>query len=262
MTVYALLVGINEYEVVRNLNGCVQDVRRMEEFLRARVIPPVTDGPVNPDDYLQLKVLLNEQATRQAIIDAFEAHLGQAGEGDVAFFYYSGHGSEENAPPEFWHLEPTRKNQTLVCHDSRSSEAAWDLADKELGHLIGQVAAGKPDLHTLVILDSCHSGSGTRDLSEDGVRMTAADLRQRTLSDYIVSLDAVESVAGENWYRPPEGRHILLAACRPNELARERVIDNEIARHLLLPTVDRLAGERPGSDLPGVWPNTSMPWCG
>ncbi len=230
MTVYALLVGINEYATVRNLNGCAQDVQRMEEFLRARVIPAQAEGdpPVNPDDHLQITTLLDEQATRETIIDTFERHLGQAGDNDVAFFYYSGHGSEEQAPPEFWHLEPTRKNQTLVCHDSRSNDSAWDLADKELGYLISQVAQGKDKLHTLVILDSCHSGSGTRDQSEDGARMATADLRERKLADYIVPLDAVETVAGEHWYRPPEGKHILMAACRPDELAKERVINQEM----------------------------------
>ncbi|MCB0191873.1 MAG: caspase family protein [Anaerolineae bacterium] len=225
MKVYALLVGINEYAVVRDLSGCVQDVQRMTEFLQARVIPPET---AYPDDFLQIKTLTNAEATRSAIIEAFQTHLGQAGDGDVAFFYYSGHGSEENAPPEFWHLAPTRRNQTLVCHDSRSSSTAWDLADKELGYLISQLAQGKANLHTLVILDSCHSGSGTRDFSEDGgVRMETADLRERKLADYIVPADAVELVTGEQWYRPPEGKHILLAACRPDELAKERVIEHE-----------------------------------
>lgn len=182
MTVYALLVGIDKYLSVRNLNGCVMDVNRMAAFLKARVIPAETDGLVDPDAYLQIKTLTNEQATREAVIETFQSLLGQANNDDVALFYYSGHGSTENAPPEFWHLEPTRENQTLVCYDSRSHDSAWDLADKELGYLISQVAQDKENLHTLVILDSCHSGSGTRDFNEDGVRMATADLRERTLT--------------------------------------------------------------------------------
>ena len=107
--------------------------------------------------------MANGQATRQGIIDAWRSHLGQAGPGDVALFYYSGHGSQENAPPEFWDFEPDRQNETLVCYDSRSSDG-WVLADKELAQLISEVAANGP--HFTVILDCCHSGSGTRDADE------------------------------------------------------------------------------------------------
>ena len=55
---------------------------------------------------MKLKTLKNGEATRQAVVDAFRGHLGQAKKGDVALFYYSGHGSQEQAPEEFWKLEP------------------------------------------------------------------------------------------------------------------------------------------------------------
>ena len=217
MTVYALLVGINTYAAVRNLNGCVQDVQRFEEFLKARV---------KSEDLADPKKLLNEHATRQGIIDGFETYLNQAQDGDVALFYYSGHGSQEHAPAEFWPVEPDRKNETLVCHDSRSAADAWDLADKELAYLIEKISAGK-DIHTLVILDSCHSGSGTRDADEEGVRMSPADNRRRPLDSYLIKQPAAEAQVGDNWYSPPQGKHILLAACRPEEVARERVLGDE-----------------------------------
>ena len=48
-----------------------------------------------------------------------------------------------------------------MCFDSRSP-GSWDLADKEIAKLIGDVAAKGP--HVAVILDCCHSGSGTREI--------------------------------------------------------------------------------------------------
>ena len=219
MTVYALLVGINRYKspLVRDLSGCVADVRRFEAFLNARV---------KPDELAEPKVLLDEQATRQGIIDSFETYLNQAQAGDVALFYYSGHGSQENAPPAFWAVEPDRKNETLVCHDSRSAADAWDLADKELAYLLEKISAGK-DIHTLVILDSCHSGSGTRDPDQAGVRMNPADTRVRPLESYLIHQPPAVAQLGENWYTPPSGKHLLLTACRPEEVARERVLGEE-----------------------------------
>src|SRR5207253_1764991 len=110
--------------------------------------------------------LIDQQATRQAVIDGFRAHLGRARAGDVVLFYYSGHGSQEGAPPEFWRFEPDRLDETLVCWDSRMP-GRFDLADKELAQLIAEVA--EPGPHVLVVLDCCHSGSGTRAAPQGGI---------------------------------------------------------------------------------------------
>ena len=120
---------------------------------------------------IKLKTLKNGEATRQAVVDAFSDHLGKAKKGDVALFYYSGHGSQEQAPEEFWKLEPDHLDETLVLFDSRSP-GSWDLADKEIAKLIGDVAAKGP--HVAVILDCCHSGSGTREIG------TVTRARRRT----------------------------------------------------------------------------------
>jgi len=154
-TLYALLVGIDRYpEPIPRLYGCVNDIKRMQEYLQGR----------HDDSAFRLDLaapLLDQQATRQAVIDEFQNHLGKAMKGDVALFYYSGHGSQERAPEEFWHLEPDRLDETIVCWDSRQS-GHHDLADKELAYLIEKVA--RNGAHVVVILDSCHSGSGTRNI--------------------------------------------------------------------------------------------------
>ena len=219
-TIFVLLVGIDAYPApVNRLNGCVNDVTRMRELLAARVS--------DAHDCFAPLVLANEQATRQGIIDAWRSHLGQAGPGDVALFYYSGHGSQENAPPEFWDFEPDRLNETLVCHDSRLP-GGWDLADKELAQLISEVAANSP--HFTVILDCCHSGSGTRDVDEVTPRHHMADRRIRPIASYIVTPAQVAGLQGTKQStaspaRPraaiASGRHILLAACRPEQTAKE-----------------------------------------
>ncbi|MEQ9552679.1 MAG: caspase family protein [Coleofasciculus sp. G3-WIS-01] len=78
-----------------------------------------------PDGYKpHIRKLLNQEATRQAIIEGFQQHLCQAGSEDIVLFYYSGHGSQAKTPTEFWHLEPDRLEETLVCYDSRA-EGGW-----------------------------------------------------------------------------------------------------------------------------------------
>ena len=252
MTVYALLVGIDEYASprVNPLRGCVKDIERFRDFLRARVIPddsqPTRDDagePADADGRLHVKMLRNSEATRQNIIDGF-AHLRQAGPEDVALFYYSGHGSQEPAPRKFWAIEPDRLNETLVCHDSRSApDKGWDLADKELALLLSQVAERQP--HLLVILDACHSGSGTRDAEVEGVRLTPADNRTRPLETYLPGSADIQPNGDEpgGWFSLPAGSHILLAACRPEEVAREAHFEDEqrgVFSHFLLEALQRL----------------------
>jgi hypothetical protein len=151
-TLFALLVGIDQYPAsVSSLAGCVNDVTAFHEWLQGR-----TSGG---DFKLNARMLLNGQATRSAVIDGFRKHLTKAKAQDVALFYYSGHGSQEPAPEEFKAFEPDGIDETLVCWDSREP-GGWDLADKELGFMLTEVAANGP--HVVVILDSCHSGSATR----------------------------------------------------------------------------------------------------
>ncbi|HEY4048406.1 MAG TPA: caspase family protein [Acidobacteriaceae bacterium] len=223
---YGLLVGIDRYPApIPALSGCVNDIRAIEAFLNNRT----GTQTIRPD----LKVLLNEQATRQAVIDGFLQHLGQAGKDDVVLFYYSGHGSQERTPPEFWYLEPDRLDETLVCYDSRVDEG-YDLADKEIARLIAHVA--KSDPHILIVLDCCHSGSGTRELADsDGakVRRLPTDVRVRSADSFLLTpSDArpgdgqpVQHISGTSWFLLPRGRHVVLSACRNDEEAKETSID-------------------------------------
>jgi pimeloyl-ACP methyl ester carboxylesterase len=217
--IYALLVGIDKYpSPVPQLQGCVNDVMAVKEYL---------EGRVTSDEFqLNLRILTDQEATRQAIVDGFQQHLCQATSNDVAFFYYSGHGSQELAPEDFWHLEPDHLDETLVCWDSRK-EGGWDLADKELAYLISKVAQKNP--HITIIMDCCHSGSGTRDpLQETAVRRVPTDKRLRPLESFIFSPEEVGSLStsrsledNPSGWDLPKGRHIFLAGCRDNEEAKE-----------------------------------------
>jgi len=225
-TIYALLVGIDQYAspYISSLHGCINDIREVETYLLERIAS---------DEYnLQAVVLKNEEATRQAIIDQFRTHLCKADSKDVAFFYYSGHGSQERTPPEFRQLEPDELDETLVCYDSRIPDH-YDLADKELARLIAEVASRDP--HIVIILDSCHSGSGTRNVPIGAVRHISADERLRPLNSFIVtpaeiaSLSATRTISEtkSDWVTLPQGNHILLAACHDYETAKELPLNGQ-----------------------------------
>jgi hypothetical protein len=70
----------------------------------------------------------------------------------------------------------------LYCYDSSLPDHKH-LADKELAKLIAEVADKNP--HICVILDCCHSGSGTKDPLQDvSARQAPADERPRSLDSY------------------------------------------------------------------------------
>ena len=251
--IYALLVGIDRYAQnsgVPSLQGCKNDITAIENYLQKQIA-----GEWN----LRLpKRLIDREAMRQAIIDGFQNYLSQAESDDIALFYYSGHGGQEKAPEEFWHLEPDRLDETLVCYDSRTP-GNHDLADKELRYLLAQVAEKNPRI--IVILDCCHSGSGTRNIPQ-GVRLAPQDRRERALSSFIFAEDATfnnllltsEKVdQKKTGLDLPKGRHILLAACRDYQYAQEYRGDDDETRgafsYFLLKSLEQTNGSLSYLDL-------------
>lgn len=148
---YALLVGIDDYPGTdSDLASPVADARLIRETL----IRKFGYNPAN------IVMLLDEEATRDQIIRAFGAHLGQAGPSGSALFYYSGHGFqlESNVgigAPEDPEPGDSRDEALYVWGYGEQSTM---LLDDELGSLIDRLRTER----TVVILDSCSSGSGTR----------------------------------------------------------------------------------------------------
>ena len=214
--VYALFVAIDDYPIAHHkLNGCVNDMEAMKYFVEQRFDAKTAK--------LHLKVLRNEEAKREAIIEGFTKHLAQAKEGDLAFYYFSGHGSQEPAHEAFWPWEETKMNQSTVCWDSRV-EGGMDLADKELGYLLSVVATNGADV--VVVMDCCHSGSGTRSAGEDvKTRQMEGHKKVRTLESYLgyEQYKFTDGVLKEI----PSGKHILLAAAASHETAKENKFEGK-----------------------------------
>jgi len=213
-TIYALLVGINQYQTSSALSGCVNDANNIKTFLE--------EASARTRATLKVKMLTDSQATKNAIVNAFLQHLGQAGEGDVALFYFSGHGTLEGAHAAFKQTETDEAIETFVCHDFYYVNG---LADKELRYLIKKISVQKP--HVVVITDCCHSGDITR-----GNRAMVKQLPnqsksgqpfgQRKWHEYIFANEITEAqaLAASSLDKVlPQGDHIHFAACEANQLA-------------------------------------------
>jgi hypothetical protein len=207
---YALLVGIDEYLVPRPLKGCVADIREYEKFLRGRIDQRAFD--------LHVRILIDGEATRAAVLGGLREHLGQAGPAGAALLVFCGHGSQQ--PSAHARIEPELKDETLVCFDSRIGGS--DLADKEIGRCLREIS-GK-GAHVVVILDCCHSGSGTRNLDGTGDSGRSAPPRfDPGPAGYAPVLEGgVKARSG--WTLPAGSRHVLLAACSSRETAAEVLV--------------------------------------
>ncbi|MGB3535259.1 MAG: caspase family protein [Microcoleaceae cyanobacterium] len=163
----ALLVGINNYDAVTPLNGCLTDVELQQHLLIHRF-------GFNPNDIMIVADNANFKPTRENIIQAFESHLiEQAKPGDVVVFHFSGHGSLVRDPFPLNLAECSRENSinnscqyngTILPQDAESIRS--DNPEIPVSHLMGQTLfllknRVKTDKFTM-ILDSCHSGGGTR----------------------------------------------------------------------------------------------------
>lgn len=231
---YALLVGINHYhpeskQIIPMLKGCLNDVDRWQAFLEMHF----------PEEQRHIKVLKEKDATYQNVVNHFgDEFLLQAQAGDTVLFVFSGHGSRENAAPEFLPYYPEGKSETLVLYDSRTSDGL-DLADKELAILVERIAS--KEVHVAVVLDCCHSGSGTRvidDFKLGAARQTSYREGIRPLYTY---LNGAYLQHRDKMYLP-NSRHILLAACDRKEKAWE-VGDHGLFTATLLPILEETRGQ-------------------
>jgi Caspase domain len=238
-TLYALLVGINAYAPeVGPLEGCLNDVDHFHSYLTGTF----------DKSALAIEVLKDGDATRGNIIQQFRDHLGRATDGDVALFHYCGHGARWASATAFREFYPEGKDEGLVCIDSRRP-GGFDLADKELAVLISEVARNHP--HLAVILDCCHSGSGTR--SADAFRglrprLTHEVTTERPLDAYLDGYFARLQQKNEP-LSIPTSRHILLAACERTQLAQETDDASGVFTSTLIEVLGKSGGDLTYADL-------------
>jgi hypothetical protein len=147
----ALLVGINDYPGTQNdLQGCVNDVTNVYDVL------------VKYFSFLpaEIVVLSNSRARKSAIMESLTSLIEGGKEGDTLVFHYSGHGSQVR-DTEGDELEDG-KDEVLCPYDFD-----WNggfIKDDDLASLLSGLKKG---VRMEIILDSCHSGTGTREIILD-----------------------------------------------------------------------------------------------
>ncbi|HMW38566.1 MAG: caspase family protein [Saprospiraceae bacterium] len=127
--IWSLIVGVSRYEHMPSLKYSDDDAYKIYAFLKS------PEGGALPDN--QIRLLIDEDATRNNILKALNELCLRADENDVVMMYYSGHGLEGTFIP--------------IDYDGYQNALKHD----ELRELFNKSHAK----HKVCYADACHSGS-------------------------------------------------------------------------------------------------------
>ena len=151
---YAVVIGVEKYEFLNFTAHYIdEDAIRMYNKLI---------GNNWEEDHVRL--LLNENATKNGIKDAIDWLDSMEDEDDIVLFYFSGHG---------WEI-PSEERENGYAHIVPYDALDWHysegvITDKELDSWLDELESN----HVVVILDSCYSGRMFSICEKDRVVLTA-----------------------------------------------------------------------------------------
>lgn len=196
----ALLLGINVYKSVNGLRGCLNDVENMRRLL--------TEQFGFRDE--NVKALHDSSVVKSEVKKQLKWLFKDAKPGDRVVLHYSGHGSQT---ADLDGDEDDGADELLCLYDMDFNDPDTYLLDDELRRWTETLPKG---VHLTVVLDSCHSGTGTRLLMAPApgkphqsvpMRVDARATSARALHDSTArGIDAAETVAAA---LDPEGDNIV-----------------------------------------------------
>lgn len=228
---FVLQVGIGKYLYTpkwTDLTGAVTDVVEFKKLLLSERFKVPESNIVT---------LTDAEGTKPRIISGFRDHLianarkyneTTKRRDAVVMFQFSGHGSQV---PDTDGDEADKLDETLVTHDSQDEEGKnFDVTDDEIFALTAELKKYTDNI--VYILDSCHSGSGTRN-AEDARRLPA----RRSVPQPVAGL-SITTRSGETKTRdtaesdllPPGDDYIVITAAASEQLATQKYCWEECGR--------------------------------
>lgn len=188
----AVIVGINTYQCSENinLNGCVMDAIDFYQQLR---------WFYGYRGY-HCKLLLNEDATKENILDALDWAVRRTKARQEVTYFHSGHGSqvEDISGDESDHLD-----EVIIPHNFNGNTV---INDDELYSVFKNM---DPLGYLNMVCDTCYSGGAYKGIGKKTIDMGFVN-KNLPISHYGVKDKDVNSQ-----------RHVLFSACREGEYSME-----------------------------------------
>jgi metacaspase-1 len=150
--VRGVLVGVDVYERpdIPPLAGCVNDVALIRRTLKGFGVP-------NED----IRVVVNERATKANIVHRLQAAVADAEPGDLVIFYFSGHGSQVRDRDGD---ELADSLDEVLCPYDMDWDRGTFILDDDLDELFAHVPT---DVVLEAFVDCCFWGATPRVLDDD-----------------------------------------------------------------------------------------------
>jgi hypothetical protein len=139
--IWAVIVGVAAYENINPLTYTKDDAYRMYAFYKS------PEGGSLPDR--QITLLIDEDATRENVLQAINDTYSRAGKDDVIIFYFSGHGAKGAFITSEFDGKDLDRYKGLLWHEELQSTFSRSQAK-----------------YKYLIADACHAGSFVADDSE------------------------------------------------------------------------------------------------
>jgi metacaspase-1 len=194
LTKSALAIAINDYPAPYQLRGCINDgndfLNRMGKSMGYTV-----------------STLYNNRATKVNIINKITSLVNTAVSGDTIVIFYSGHGSQKR---DINNDEIDGLDEVLCPFDFFSGQY---ITDDDLRNIFNRLPTG---VTLEVILDCCHSGTGTREFDEGDEFF----LKEKFIPGDMMEIGEIREIAVV-----PELNHVLWGGCRDNQTSGEAMIN-------------------------------------
>ena len=194
---YALIIGIDKYEIVQSLDYAVKDAEAVQSML-------VDKFHFQKDNIVLLK---NEEATHASILQEFSNITKKAGTNDRVLIFFAGHGKTEDLPAggEIGYLLPVDANDDLYLSSINMDE-------------IKTLSLRSEAKHILYLIDACYGG-----IISVGAR-NAGNFMMWGEYDYETTQDYYEKTTKTNFFQKitqNKSRQIITAGGR-DEIAQEK----------------------------------------
>jgi hypothetical protein len=202
MTRRAFLIGSE----TSGLTGCDADVALVRDLLGAR-------------GFDEIATVTGADASRQGLVDGFEALIASTAHGDAVVVYYSGHGGRMEHPEwaarqaaglpghiQFivpWDIEASTDDDFRGLLSEELSDFQWRLTERTQ--------------NVTTILDCCHSGYMARNFE----LVPKAIAREFPIDGLVARLDAVPE-ARRDGGGDTNPNAVRIVACQPEQSAYER----------------------------------------
>jgi hypothetical protein len=242
-TQWALLIGVDYYFPGRqrnvrydHLRGCVNDVSRIERFLKSIGVQNIYKlvAPCDEDNKLK-DVKHSDLPTYQNVKGKIQHITDSVCPGDSVWIHYSGHGILRHHVDEYDSDDGDEINGTAFALTDVQVGGAY-LTGYQLGVWVRKLVEVKKTRVT-VTLDSCYSGKGFRNSNKVTMRTSQSNTIDKSQldSDFEADNEAVaedarmghdvqsstrNAIVRKSWLSNPEGCTVL-TACRLDQEAGE-----------------------------------------